>query len=754
LRSVILVFIALFYQFLLVSCETSEQDKESQQPATMAEDLCKDYDAAERLTNTQLIDFSKERSLGFLVSGWSEGGVKPEGIWAVGSNSDIFFVTTNRNKDVRMKFRCIPFLFKDSPRQSITISINGEPSGNKIYLHPKWDEYSIVLPKRLLRIGKNFICFRYGYSEKPSNVFGGNDTRDLSVRFSWIEFESGYRNIRGAIRVQNGFAQTPGSVINTYEYLPDGAIFKFEFNKEELKNIIGVLRVIFDNADDLVFEYSESGVKSVDLQNYANEYACFSFYLKFKDDAQRQIETKDSQKDVAVWKNLKICEKPLGKTASSPPKKSSLGFDTAKKLRKCDVIYIVFDAYAAEHSSSYGYSRKTSPFFDQLASQGVLFNLMFASAPYTLASTSSLFTSSYSQTHNLINPSSSLNPDQPTLAGVLKDHNISTVMITGHGYLVAQKWGLSRGFEEVHFDLKYGNSSQAICNALKDIYSSPGKDLQRKKFIYIHLIPPHQPYLPPARFRIFGDETPGSVKVDEKTLREQVMDNMRLSAGELEYVKALYDANVLFSDHILKDIYSFFEANGILKRAVVIVASDHGEAFNQHGKMGHNSTLYDEMIHVPFLIVLPQEMVDKGRRIEGLASLVDVAPTITDIFGIGDIPSFKGKSLLTRIVNGKGEVRSFAYSEIPPDGQQAIRNLNFKLIKTQNSIELYNIKKDPHEKSSLTTEFPILAGYLLQEMRKIQRGSEKHAAPATNETQKEGLDEEVLRSLKELGYIK
>ena len=733
-------------------CTDSSVKNDEATHLALFRDLSSYYDVAERLEDTQVIDLTTQDSSEFLISGWAERGPHARGIWAVGLISELYFVTLNPDRDLNIALYCSPLSFKDSPKQSISIYLNQNYFIAKIELKSNQDKYRVTLPGKLLRFGKNFLSFEYAYAEKPSKVLGSKDSRNLSVRFFRIEFDAGSNKNARVTRAGKKLLQTPGSVINFYVYLPENAFLKFGFDNKVSPNIVGEVRVGFDDAEGLVFQYDNSGFYSLDLRDFQYRYACISISAKLG--TRSPAEMSNPGDDGVVWSGIALYTKPVSKFNIDQPLNSPIGFNEVRKLRGYDVIYIVFDAFFAGHAGSYGYSRKTSPFFDQLASKGFLFENMFAPAPYTITSTASLLTSTYSSKHGMISSrSGQLDLNTTTFIDLLSEKDISTFLITGHGYVTGEAWGLSRAFEEIYFDEKYSRDSQSICEALEKIYLSRNGDKNRRKFIYIHAIPPHTPYLPPQKYRVFVDDYSDSVVVDDDILRRPPSESRRLTPKQLKYVKGMYDANILFADHMLSDIYSFLEENSIVEKAAIFVTSDHGEAFGQHGKIGHNTTLYDEMIHVPFLIVLPQNIVNEGKRISELTSLIDVGPTIMDIFRVGDADSFTGSSLLPLIFEGK-KIRSYAYSEIPKFGHRAIRSLRFKLIKTKSSLELYDLEKDPDEKRNLTKDYPVMAGYLVQEMRELEGSTDKFSHRLSSNAEKGTLDKRVLRSLKDLGYIK
>jgi arylsulfatase A-like enzyme len=297
----------------------------------------------------------------------------------------------------------------------------------------------------------------------------------------------------------------------------------------------------------------------------------------------------------------------------------------------------------------------------------------------------------------------------------------------------------------------YANSMAEVAEALNEVYFEDKRE--KRKFVYLHLVPPHRPYEAPGEFRIFN--TTGAKEIDnfQHFLGNIKEGNISPNEEELNYIESMYDANVLYADAIVKRLYEFLDGNGLLGRTILIITSDHGEASKmEHGELGHNTTLYDEMIHIPFVIKLPIDLGQEGRTVTSLSAILDIAPTVLDLFGMKPADGFEGHSLLPQIF-GQDDTKSerFVFLDNPGARQLGIRGTKYKYISTFQQKMLFDLSVDPEERENLYTQ-RVVAGYYEQRVNK-----EYDFQPIEVEKESEGLDglsEEEKRKLRELGYIR
>ena len=500
------------------------------------------------------------------------------------------------------------------------------------------------------------------------------------------------------------------------------------------EKLIGSVEVSADDIPHQTFEFIEKGEHQIDLSGFADQIVQLRFTVKGE-------ASKDASAD---WATIRL-QTPIGANATAPSAATTPV--AGSNLNQYNVVYLILDAFHADHASLYGYDKPTTPFLEEFAKDALVFDHMYANAPYTLASTGTLFTSKYSHEHGLIHEKTSLNPLVPTLGELLTEAGIHTSMITRHGYLVGA-WGLLRGFAQL-WKGDYGNQPE---NAFREIQRIFEDYAQSRKFIYIHLGPPHSPYQPPAAFQKFVTPLTSDVIEPINDNLHKIDDGkIKPTPEQLEHIISWYDSNVLYADYLAQQLIASLKEQGLLEKTIVIISSDHGEGLLEHGRMLHGSTVFDEMIHIPLLVRFPKDVGVTPRRIPYLASTIDMTATLAEIFGIPPA-DFAGTSLLPEIFQDQ-PVRQFIYTETLADrgGMRGIRDLRYKYIHTAKKHLLFDLLTDPQEQHNLAQERRITVDYYAQLMEPFLHREQAAMAPAINmDTQ----SEEVRQNLKDLGYIK
>jgi arylsulfatase A-like enzyme len=423
------------------------------------------------------------------------------------------------------------------------------------------------------------------------------------------------------------------------------------------------------------------------------------------------------------------------------------------ELSGVNVLLVVLDAASALHFGCYGYARATTPEIDRIAAEGVLFERAYTPAVYTLAAMSSLWTSQYADEHQNVDlRNASLDRARVTLAELLKPTGVSSAGFVANG-MAGPAFSFDRGFAEFHeVYAEHGSRAEAFRKVLPEWLAARGG---RRFFAYVHYREPHAPYDPPAPFDTrFGPDTPLPRELRSDTRKLMALHNEdKLGAAGLEHVVRLYDGNLAYADSEVGFLRRSLEQAGLWERTAVIVTADHGEALLEHGWIGHNAQLYEESTRVPLIIRLPEGRGPRGLRLAGLADLVDLAPTIADLFGLRGDPKLRelrGRSLLPALAGGPGKpvVLMRSSGDRP---RHAVRDARFKLIHDSASgrDELYDLDADPKERTDLAAGQPLRAAYYRQSLHAWLLGLER-AEPSDQETT---LTPEQLENLRALGYV-
>jgi arylsulfatase A-like enzyme len=340
-----------------------------------------------------------------------------------------------------------------------------------------------------------------------------------------------------------------------------------------------------------------------------------------------------------------------------------------------NVLFVTLDTVRAHNMSVYGYSRPTTPNLECLAASGICFTRAITPAPWTLPSHASMFTGRFP--HELaVSWDRPLSTEHPTLAEALAREGYNTAGFIANNYCCQREFGLSRGFAHYEdFPLTFGqlllssDLTRAVCNQSRVrslVYGLGGRhpldSLNRKSaatvtgdfltwlsrqderpfFAFLNYIDAHTPYLAPFPFdEEFGPKRP---PVDfSQPSYEEMMDRRKLSSREIQTELDAYDGAIAHIDEQLEQV---FEGLRRLNRnnTLIVITSDHGELFGEHGLFCHGNSLYWPLLNVP-LIIAWRDHLPAGKRVAQPASLRDLPCTIVDLLGFGERGRFPGASL-------------------------------------------------------------------------------------------------------------
>ncbi|MDC0357592.1 sulfatase-like hydrolase/transferase [Oligoflexia bacterium] len=421
-----------------------------------------------------------------------------------------------------------------------------------------------------------------------------------------------------------------------------------------------------------------------------------------------------------------------------PEAASGAAAEVQNQFPNSNVVVILIDTLRADHLASYGYAKNTAPFLNKLAKKGVVFENPFSTSSTTAPSTASIYTSRYPSEHGVIigqiamrhllkeHPQLTLNriPEELTiLPEVFKNAGYSTFAVNDN-LNISKEMGYAQGYDK--FETYRYKGAEVINNKLKEWK----KDItaSEKYFVYIHYMEPHEPYRKQKPwFKKAGNKLGNTINA--------------------------YDSEISYLDSKIEEMFKLF---GWEEDTLVVITSDHGEEFNDHGGKGHGKTLYTEVIHVPLIIYHPKL---KSQRVKEYVSTLDVLPTLARLVGLTEDPSWRGLALTPLLKNGLLSERMFfsqllRKKEHQRSSKASVISDNWHYIKTKKLSgeqldELYDLKDDFHEKSDKAVELPQMVGDLGERIAELESGS---LALPQQEVSIE-MDEERLEQLKTLGYM-
>jgi hypothetical protein len=342
------------------------------------------------------------------------------------------------------------------------------------------------------------------------------------------------------------------------------------------------------------------------------------------------------------------------------------------------VVIIIMDAVRADHTSPYGYPRGTTPQLQLLAADSRVFRNAYSTSSWTLPAHVSLFSGKDVLGHGVQGPSDRIGEGYPLLAEAFQKHGFITAAFTGGGF-VGDHFGFHRGFQ-VYSNRPGGvflrNSSSWVLENFKGFAEAFwGRDM----FIFLHTYQAHAPYNFPNEFKTAINPGlranalgPGNFLKDRKSEYFKP-----IAAEDRQTLVDLYDTAIFYLDKTLvAGVVGYLKEKGAYKRSTIVVASDHGEEFYEHGGWEHGHSLYNEIIRIPLVIKFPENR-DAGSD-DGLVSIADIPAMLLERCGLG-----AALDLFPAVPTGKDRVLALLFpvspviAHIPPKVSFVDRRFHF-----------------------------------------------------------------------------
>lgn len=429
------------------------------------------------------------------------------------------------------------------------------------------------------------------------------------------------------------------------------------------------------------------------------------------------------------------------------------------------VILISLDTLRRDHLDSCGHRRLTTPHLDRLLDESVFFSAAIAPSHWTMPSHMSVFTSLSPDIHQVTKTTGTarLSEGVPTLAGQLREAGYLTAGFATCGFLKGDM-GFDRGFDR--YCLRYNNAWRQNRLVRDWIWTHR----QRNQFIFLHYFDIHSDYHTLPYNAAYGFETLFGGPEPEKTFSGCSSDGEKCASSYLTWlnnegvlleheerqaISVMYDRGVRQLDFQLAKLVAWLKALGLWDQSLVILFSDHGEEFQEHGKLLH-AQLYSELTSVPLIVKLPGGK-HGGKRVNTPVEIIDVAPTILSLLDL-PVPGIMQGRDLTPLVEGRpatepGKTMLFSWA----NASRSITHGEWKLVLDSHGGRelLYNLSDDPGEQQNLIRQKPEVAQrlhLLLKEKIRRDRDIADRLAMPEN-TLPDGFSEEERKQLELLGYV-
>lgn len=398
-----------------------------------------------------------------------------------------------------------------------------------------------------------------------------------------------------------------------------------------------------------------------------------------------------------------------------------------------NVVLLTIDALRRDVLGCYGSNLGLTPFVNSIQYKSIIFSRAQSTGPYTQASFPGILTSSYYLEHVKEEKASKrLSGKRTLLSEVLQRHGIVTAGFHSNAYLWAF-FGWNRGWDKFYDSseaevedkapyIKASALNHKVAEWLSYDRSIKGKPL----FLWVHYMDVHEPYVP---IRKYIDRVNSQIKTSEDEMmnlfKNVILKRDASNPDTVALLKALYLAHVNEVDDAIKEFFSVLEQAGILKDSVVIIASDHGDEFGEHGGLSHDGKMFSELIDVPLIIygLSPQT----NHECETVVSNIDISPTIVHLFGLKPEKAFQGHSLLpledypNKGAYGQAIDKHTATEKGASKGVFFFRDENMKIIyrEKENVWELYNLEEDPQELNNIVDQSPAAELMMKKLMPKV-----------------------------------
>jgi len=405
----------------------------------------------------------------------------------------------------------------------------------------------------------------------------------------------------------------------------------------------------------------------------------------------------------------------------------------SKEPSGVNVILCSIETLRRDHLSLYGHRRRTSPFLEELAAESVVFEQAYSQSSWTRPSVASMLTGLYPSQHDARVMFDRLHDSCVLLPEILRGRGYSTAAFCTNGCISRPAFNYDQGYDLFVWERCYLGD-----RVVRDILGWLDDEAEcRPFFVFAHLFDPHAPYKAPGRYEaVFDPEYDGRLKGFAPLHPKKLRWLSDLTPRDEEYIRARYDEEILYTDTVLRRLVEGLKLRGLWDQTLVVVTSDHGEEFREHGGWGHGFNLYPEVLRIPLLVKLPGNAY-AGRRVGGPAGTVDIVPTILSALDMAVPDNLLGIDLLGRLGECDRTGRRFHFAEFwpsvgsgagPPyysvisDRYQYVLRQKGKTL--EQSVEfLFDLAEDPAARHSLVASRPdILKQYAGMIRRRYRRG--------------------------------
>ncbi|GAA0728042.1 arylsulfatase [Halorubrum trapanicum] len=412
-----------------------------------------------------------------------------------------------------------------------------------------------------------------------------------------------------------------------------------------------------------------------------------------------------------------------------------------------NIILLSADALRADHLSSYGYHRETSPVLDDLAQESIRFENAYSASSHTREAVPALLTGEYPD----VAVDDGYRLATETVASTLSGEGFATAGFHSNPF-VSRAYGFDEGFDHFDDDLHLGQHklvalAQRAFDKLRNRHYARAAEINERSlswldslddepfFLWNHYMDTHGPYEPPGEYAtLYADESV-SGREAQSLYQRAITDPASITDDERELLIDLYDAEIRYNDAKIGEFFEALRERGLLEESLLIVTADHGDAFGEHAYYEHPRYLHDEITKVPLYVRPPG---GRSEVVETPASTLDVGATIEAAVGVE--ATADGVSLVEEL-GGDRTVFCQARGE---DEHSHLRRYASRTAEGACFCE--------RDRESGTIEFGECAGSALREELEAHVDERVRVENGESVGDEEEVDEEIERRLDALGY--
>lgn len=584
-----------------------------------------------------------------------------------------------------------------APAQKVSVFVNEKPVGT-LDIAGERKRYQLAVPAATLQAGENKVRFTFkaaaGTGPKRSaaaftditlgSVAAGSPPEPVGARVREAAF--------GGVRKRAVSIPGKGSRLSYYVQAPEGASLAVSYGAETA-GVRAIVRVAVDGQAPKQLLDAAAGTQWTDAT------------LPLGGAAGRAARIDLVSRGGAVqWAEPRI----VIKTAPAPQ---------VPRGPKLDHVFVwLVDTLRADKIRVYNpKTRVETPSYDAFAADATRFEWAQVPGTWSLPSHASLLTGVYPTIHKATAHEARLSKDVSFVAEVLKSKGYKTAIFSSNGYISA-KWGFDRGW-----DMYRNFIRESLPNGADYVWKTAKpwilENAKRPSFAYVAIVEPHVIYNPKPEFlkKYWKGSYKGPIKPTQSGVQLGFIKSgkLKIDDNDRAYLEALHDGEITQSDVAFATFIADLKAAGLYDRSAIIVTSDHGDEFNEHGGLGHGHSVYQELTRVPLIIRAPGRM-PQGKVVHPDVEIMDVYATILDLTGQTPGPGIQGTSLVP--LSWDSAVAS-PRAALSIDGQVArgLKVERYRLVANAGRLELYDEIEDRLEQKNIAADRPIA----LRQMRSV-----------------------------------